>query len=75
MHPMVLLGDVGHGESRFGLLGYSVSVSARSVHRLRETYHRLTNHFWTHPMVVLGDETQVEVRFGPFANSANLDTR
>jgi hypothetical protein len=26
---MVLLGDVGHVESRFGLFGDSVSVSAR----------------------------------------------
>jgi hypothetical protein len=28
MHPMELLGDVGHVESRFGLFGDSVSVSA-----------------------------------------------
>ena len=27
--PMELLGDVGHMESRFGLLGDSVSVGAR----------------------------------------------
>jgi hypothetical protein len=29
MHPMVLLGDVGHEESRFGLFGDSASVRAR----------------------------------------------
>jgi hypothetical protein len=29
MHPMELLGDAGHVESRFGLFGDSVSVSAR----------------------------------------------
>jgi hypothetical protein len=29
MHPMVLLGDVGHVESYFGPFGDSVSVSAR----------------------------------------------
>jgi hypothetical protein len=29
MHPMELLGDVGHVESYFGPLGDSVSVSAR----------------------------------------------
>ena len=28
-HPMELLGDVGHVESRFGLFGDSVSVGAR----------------------------------------------
>jgi hypothetical protein len=28
-HPTKLLGDVGHVESRFGLIGDSVSVSAR----------------------------------------------
>jgi hypothetical protein len=29
MHPMELLGDVGHVESRFGLFGDGVSVGAR----------------------------------------------
>jgi hypothetical protein len=29
MHPMELLGDVGHVESHFGLFGDSVSVGAR----------------------------------------------
>jgi hypothetical protein len=28
-HPMELLGDVGHLESRFGLFGDDASVSAR----------------------------------------------
>jgi hypothetical protein len=31
---MELLGDVGHVESRFGLLGDSVSVSTTQVHGL-----------------------------------------
>jgi hypothetical protein len=48
---MELLGDVVHVESRFGLFGNSVSVGARLVHSLRQTYHRLKNHFgctqWT----------------------------
>ena len=34
-HPMELLGDVGHVESRFVLFGDSVSVGARSVNGLR----------------------------------------
>jgi hypothetical protein len=29
MHPMELLGDVGHVEFRFDLFGYSVTVGAR----------------------------------------------
>ena len=40
---MELLGDVGHVESRFGLLG--ASVGARLVQGLHRTYHRLGNHF------------------------------
>jgi hypothetical protein len=39
-HPMELLGDMGHLESRFGLFGDSGSVSARMVHDLCQTYHR-----------------------------------
>jgi hypothetical protein len=35
MHPMELLGDVGHVESHFDLFGDSVSVGARLVHGLR----------------------------------------
>jgi hypothetical protein len=42
---MELLGDVGHMEPCFGLFGNSVSVSARKVHGLRQTYPRLENHF------------------------------
>jgi hypothetical protein len=42
---MELLGDVGHVESRFGPFGYSVSVRARKVRGLRQTYHRLRNRF------------------------------
>jgi hypothetical protein len=42
---MELLGDVGHVESNFGLLGDVVSVGAREVHGLHQTYHWLRNHF------------------------------
>jgi hypothetical protein len=44
-HPMELLFNVGHVESRFGPFGDKVSVGARRVHGLRQTYHRLGNHF------------------------------
>ena len=42
---MELLGDVGHVEPRFDLFGDSVSVGARYVHGLRQTYHSLRNRF------------------------------
>jgi hypothetical protein len=35
MHPMVLLGDVGQIQSRFGPFGNSVNLGARWVHGLR----------------------------------------
>ena len=57
---MELLGDRGHVESHFGPFGDGVSVGARQVHGLRQTYHRLSKSFWMHPMVLLGDEAQVE---------------
>ena len=42
---MELLGDVGHVESHFSPFGGSVSVIARKVHGLRQTYYRLINRF------------------------------
>ena len=42
---MELLGDMGHVESSFGPFGDSVSVGARWVNDLRQTYHRLRYHF------------------------------
>ena len=35
---MEQLDDVGHVESHFGLFGYNVSVGARLVHALHQTY-------------------------------------
>ena len=72
---MELLGDTGHVESPFGPFIDSLSVDARFVHGLRQTYHRLRKSFWTHLMVLLGDEAQVDARFGLFGDSANLDAR
>jgi hypothetical protein len=68
---MVLLGDVGHVESRFGSFGYNVSV----ITRLVQVCAKCTIDAWTHPMVLLGDEAQVQARFGPVCDSANLDAR
>ena len=36
---MELLGDVGHVESRFDPFGDGVSVAARLLQGLRQTYH------------------------------------
>ena len=72
---MELLGDVGHVESLFGPFGDNVSVGARLVYGLRQTYHRFRKSFWKDLMVLLGDEAQVEARFGAFGDSANLYAR
>ena len=72
---MELLGDTGHVESRFGPFGDGVSVGAKQVHGLRQTYHRLRKSFWMHPMVLLGDEAQVQAHFGLFRDSASLEAR
>jgi hypothetical protein len=45
MHPVELLGDVGHVESHLFLFGDSISVSARLVHGLLQMYHQLRHHF------------------------------
>jgi hypothetical protein len=42
---MELLGDMAHVESCFFLFGDGVSVRARYMHSLRQTYHRLRNDF------------------------------
>jgi hypothetical protein len=42
---MELLGDVGQMESHFFLFGDSVTIGARLVRGLRQTYHLLRNHF------------------------------
>ena len=45
MHPMELLHDMCHMESRFGLFRNSVSFGARYVHGLHLMHHSLRNHF------------------------------
>ena len=42
---MELLADVGHMESHFVIIGDSVSIGARWVLSLRQTYPRLRYHF------------------------------
>jgi hypothetical protein len=44
-HPTELLGDVGHVKSRFGSFGNGVSVGARQLQGLRQTYDSIRIHF------------------------------
>jgi hypothetical protein len=37
--------DVGHVESHFGMIGDLISIGASQVQGLRQTNHRLRNHF------------------------------
>ena len=71
---MELLGDVGHVESRFGLLGDNVGVGASRcpVCAKRTTGSEI---IWDIMMVLLRDEAQVDACFGLFGDSAKLDTR
>jgi hypothetical protein len=45
MHPMVLLGDKAQVETRFGLFVDYANLDTQYMHGLRQTYHRLKNHF------------------------------
>jgi hypothetical protein len=71
---MILLGDVGHVESCFCLLGDVVSAGQDwcTVCAKRTIGSEI---FLDHPMVLLDDEAQVEARFGPFGDSAGFDAR
>jgi hypothetical protein len=42
---MVILGDEVQMERRFGPFRDHANLDARQVHGLRQTYHRLRNHF------------------------------
>jgi hypothetical protein len=74
MHPMELLDDVCHMESRLGLFRNSVSFGARDVHGLCLMHHSLRNNFGS-TCWYLGEEAQVEARFDLFGDSAHLGAR
>jgi hypothetical protein len=74
MHPMELLDDMCHMESRCGQFRNSVSFGARYVHGLRLMHHSLRNHFGS-TCWFFREEAQVEARFDLFGDSANLDAR
>ena len=70
---MVLLGDVGHVESRSVCLELVlVLVQDRCTVCAKRTIG--SNIVSDAPDVLLGDEAQLEARFGPFGDSANRDT-
>jgi hypothetical protein len=68
---MEVLGDVGHVESRFGLFGDSVSVSARQVHGLSQ--RTIGSKIILDALYeLLSDVGHVESRFGPFGDSVSV---
>jgi hypothetical protein len=71
---MVFLGDEAQLEARFSLFRDSANLDAKSVHGLRQTYHRLRNYF-AHPIELLGDVGHVDCHFGLFGGSASVGTR
>jgi len=71
MHPMELLNDVCHVESRFGLFRNIVSFSAIYVHVLCLMHQSLRDHFES-TCWYFSEEAQVEARFDLFGDSANL---
>ena len=74
MHPMELLDDVCHMESRFCLFRNSVSFGARYVLGLHLMHYILRNHFGS-TCWYFGEEAQVEARFDLFGGSANIGPR
>jgi hypothetical protein len=44
-HPLVILGDEAQLEAHFGPFRNSANLDTRSVHSLRQTYHKLRNYF------------------------------
>jgi hypothetical protein len=58
---MKLLGDMGVVESHFGPFGDNITIGARLVHGLRQTYHRLRNCFgrtgWNSNLILVCLET------------------
>ena len=74
-HPVVLLGDEGQMEARFGLFGDSANLDARLAHGLRRTYHKPENRFGPTRWKLLADMGCVESLFGPFGDGVSVDVR
>jgi len=74
MHPMELLDEVYHMESRFGLVGDRI-VSVQDSCMVCAQCTIGSEILWKVLMVLLVEEAQVEGRFNLFGDSANLDAR
>ena len=71
---MVILGNVGHVESRSVRLEMVlVLVQDWCTVCAKRTMGQIS--FRTHPMVLLGVEAQLQAHFGLFGDNANLDAR
>jgi hypothetical protein len=71
---MELLHDVGHVQSRFGLLEtLFVSVQDRCTVCAKHTIG--SKSFWMHPMELLGDVGHVEPQFGLFEDSVSVGAK
>jgi hypothetical protein len=68
---MQVLGDVGHVESHFCLIGNSASVGPRFVSNIPKGQKS----FCMHPMALRCNAAQVEAQFSLFRESGNLDAR
>ena len=71
---MELLGDTGHVESCFGSFGDGVSVGARKVHDLCQTYHG-SEIILDALEELLGDVGHVESCFDPFGDGVSVGAR
>jgi hypothetical protein len=72
---MELLCDMAQLEARFGLFIGRANLDERSLHGLRQTYHRVRKLFWTHPMELLGDMGHVESHFSTFRDGVSVGAR
>jgi hypothetical protein len=74
MHPMELLGDVGHVESHFGPLEI-VLVSVQDSSIVLILLQLAQKSFWMHPTELLCDVGHVESCFGLFGDCVNFGAR
>jgi hypothetical protein len=71
---MVLLGDMGHVESCFGLFEDTNNLDARGA-RFALNVPWAQKSLWMHQMEHLGDLGHVESHFGPFGDNVSAGAR
>jgi hypothetical protein len=72
---MVLLGDEGQVDARFGPFRDSANLDAILVHGFALNVPQAQKSFWTHLIEHLGDVGHVESHFGPFRDSVSIGAR